>query len=60
MPDDRFLQRAEKSLKRVLARPSNGDRIAHIRLDLGRMMNEKVQVFRQEEPLKKPSSKSRP
>lgn len=52
MPDERFLQRSEKSLHDVLARPSNGDRIAKIRLDLGRVMTEKVQVFRQEEPLK--------
>ena len=52
MPDERFLQATEKHINGVLARPGNGDRVAKIRLDLGRVMNEKVQVFRQEEPLK--------
>jgi succinate dehydrogenase / fumarate reductase flavoprotein subunit len=51
MPDDRYASEAEDSLQRLMDRPLNGDRIAKIRLDLGKIMNEKVQVFRQESQL---------
>jgi succinate dehydrogenase / fumarate reductase flavoprotein subunit len=52
MPDNRFAEAAEKQLAERLARPATEDRIAHVRMDMGRVMNEKVQVFRTEEQLK--------
>jgi succinate dehydrogenase / fumarate reductase, flavoprotein subunit len=52
MPDERHADNAQKRIKELLARPLNGDRIAKVRMDLGRVMNEKVQVFREEEQLK--------
>lgn len=52
MPDDRWALSAEKRLNELLARPTTEDRIAHVRMDMGRIMNEKVQVFREEEQLK--------
>lgn len=52
MPDDRFQIATERRLRSLLERPLNGDRVARIRLDLGKAMNEKVQVFRDEEQLK--------
>jgi succinate dehydrogenase / fumarate reductase flavoprotein subunit len=52
MPDERPALEAERRLKGVLDRPLNGDRIAKIRLDLGRTMNEKVQVFREESEMR--------
>jgi succinate dehydrogenase / fumarate reductase flavoprotein subunit len=52
MPDERYAEAEERRLRALLDRSLNGDRIAKIRLDLGRIMNEKVQVFRTEEQLK--------
>jgi len=52
MPDQRFAEAVEKQLGALLARPTTADRIANVRMDMGRIMNEKVQVFRQEEQLK--------
>ncbi|HEX5369274.1 MAG TPA: FAD-binding protein [Dehalococcoidia bacterium] len=52
MPDDRFAGPVEKHLASLLARPTTPDRIANVRIDMGRTMNEKVQVFREEEQLK--------
>jgi succinate dehydrogenase flavoprotein subunit len=52
MPDARFVEGVEKRLAELLARPTTSDRIANVRMDMGRVMNEKVQVFRQEEQLK--------
>jgi succinate dehydrogenase flavoprotein subunit len=51
MPDDRYADRAEKYVGTLLDRPTNGDRIAKVRLDLGKVMNEKVQVFRTQDQL---------
>ena len=42
----------EKKVKEMLARDSNGDRIAKIRWDLGTTMNQYVGVFRDEEGMK--------
>jgi succinate dehydrogenase / fumarate reductase flavoprotein subunit len=52
MPDDRYAFEGEKYVRGLLDRPLNGERIAHIRLDLGKTMNTKVQVFRKEDELK--------
>ena len=52
MPDERYAEQAEKKLAAILAKPATEDRIAHVRMDMGRSMNEKVQVFREEEQLK--------
>jgi succinate dehydrogenase / fumarate reductase flavoprotein subunit len=52
MPDERPALEAERRLRGVLDRPLNGDRIAKIRLDLGKTMNEKVQVFREESEMR--------
>ncbi|HLG12089.1 MAG TPA: FAD-binding protein, partial [Dehalococcoidia bacterium] len=52
MPDNRFAEAVEKQLAERLARPATADRIANVRMDMGRVMNEKVQVFREEEQLK--------
>ncbi len=52
MPDERHGEAVEKRLADLLARPATSDRIANVRMDMGRIMNEKVQVFRQEEQLK--------
>jgi succinate dehydrogenase / fumarate reductase, flavoprotein subunit len=52
MPDERRAIEAEKQLRAIMDRPTNGDRVAKIRLDLGKTMNEKVQVFREEEQMK--------
>ncbi|HLF79365.1 MAG TPA: FAD-binding protein [Dehalococcoidia bacterium] len=52
MPDERYAFEAEKRLAALLARPANGERIANIRLDMGKTMNTKVQVFRKEDELK--------
>jgi succinate dehydrogenase / fumarate reductase flavoprotein subunit len=52
MPDERWAENAEKRLAAILAKPATEDRIAHVRQDMGRSMNEKVQVFREEEQLK--------
>jgi succinate dehydrogenase / fumarate reductase flavoprotein subunit len=51
-PDERYAVATERRLRGLLDRPLNGDRTAKIRLDLGKVMNEKVQVFRTEEQLK--------
>jgi succinate dehydrogenase / fumarate reductase flavoprotein subunit len=52
LPDDRHARERERKLANLLARPLNGDRTARIRVDMGEMMNEKVQVFRTEDQLK--------
>ena len=52
MPDDRYAKATEKRLRTILDRPANGERIANIRQDMGRTMNAKVQVFREDEALK--------
>ena len=52
MPDMRHGEAAEKRLAALLARPTTEDRIANVRMDMGRSMTEKVQVFRTEEELK--------
>ncbi|HWO73626.1 MAG TPA: FAD-binding protein [Dehalococcoidia bacterium] len=52
MPDERYADKVKKQIRAVLDRPLNGDRTAKVRLDLGRLMNEKVQVFRKEDELK--------
>jgi succinate dehydrogenase / fumarate reductase, flavoprotein subunit len=52
MPDERYGEAVEKRLAALLAKPMAEDRIAHVRMDMGRTMNEKVQVFREEEQLK--------
>ena len=41
----------ERRLRGLLDRPLSDDRTAKIRLDLGKIMNEKVQVFRKEDEL---------
>jgi succinate dehydrogenase / fumarate reductase flavoprotein subunit len=48
MPGEQYATQTEERLRSLLERPLNGDRIAKIRLDLGKIMNEKVQVFRTE------------
>jgi len=52
MPGQRYADEAEKKLRALLDRPLNGDRVAKIRLDMGNMMSQKVQVFRTEAPLR--------
>ena len=52
MPGEHYAQEAEQRIRGMLDRPINGDRIAKIRLDLGKIMNEKVQVFRLEGQLR--------
>ena len=52
MPDLRYAEAAEKRLAALLARPTTEDRIANVRMDMGRAMTETVQVFRTEEQLK--------
>jgi succinate dehydrogenase / fumarate reductase flavoprotein subunit len=52
MPDNRYAEAVEKRLSSLLARPATEDRIAHVRMDMGRIMNEKVQVFRDDDQLK--------
>ena len=51
MPDDRYIKAVEENLQARLDRPAGGERIAHIRQDMGRTMNTKVQVFREESQL---------
>jgi succinate dehydrogenase / fumarate reductase flavoprotein subunit len=51
MPDDRYIKAVEQNLQERLDRPASGERIAHIRQDMGRTMNTKVQVFREESNL---------
>jgi succinate dehydrogenase / fumarate reductase flavoprotein subunit len=52
MPDNRYAEAVERRLSTLLSRPATEDRIAHVRMDMGRIMNEKVQVFRDEDQLK--------
>jgi succinate dehydrogenase / fumarate reductase flavoprotein subunit len=52
MPDERWAETQEKKIAAMLAKPATEDRIANVRMDMGRSMNEKVQVFREEEQLK--------
>ena len=51
LPDEAPARDAERRLRGLLDRPLNGDRTAQVRLDLGKVMTEKVQVFRQEDDL---------
>jgi succinate dehydrogenase / fumarate reductase flavoprotein subunit len=50
--DDRYSETAQRRVASLLAKPVTEDRIAHVRADMGKTMNTKVQVFRQEEDLK--------
>jgi succinate dehydrogenase / fumarate reductase flavoprotein subunit len=52
MPSERYAVEAEKKIRGLLDRPKGSERIADVRLDMGRIMNEKVQVFRTEDQLK--------
>ncbi len=52
MPGESHAQDTEKRLRAFLDRPLNGDRVAKIRLDMGNMMTQKVQVFRTEDRLR--------
>jgi succinate dehydrogenase/fumarate reductase flavoprotein subunit len=52
MPDERWAESVEKRIAAILSKPATEDRVAHVRLEMGRTMNEKVQVFRTEEQLK--------
>jgi len=52
MPDDRYARAMEKQIRTLLDRPQGSERIADVRLDMGKVMNQKVQVFRNEEQLK--------
>ncbi len=52
MPGERYAEDTRRRIQTLLDRPLNGDRVAKIRLDMGNMMSEKVQVFRNEENLK--------
>ena len=42
-----------KMISEIMARPSNGDRVARIRLDMGTSMNENVGMFRHPDKLNK-------
>ncbi|HZL94186.1 MAG TPA: FAD-binding protein, partial [Vicinamibacterales bacterium] len=52
MPDERWADNVQKRISTILAKPATEDRVAHVRMEMGRTMNEKVQVFREEEQLK--------
>jgi succinate dehydrogenase / fumarate reductase flavoprotein subunit len=52
MPDERWAEIQEKKLAAILAKPATEGRIANVRGDMGKAMNEKVQVFREEDQLK--------
>jgi len=52
MPGERYAEETRRRLQALLDRPLGSDRVAKIRLDLGNMMSEKVQVFRTEDQLK--------
>jgi succinate dehydrogenase flavoprotein subunit len=52
MPGERYAEEVARGIQGLLDRPLNGDRVAKIRLDMGNMMSEKVQVFRTEAQLK--------
>src|SRR5439155_25113393 len=52
MPGERYAEEVKRGIQGLLDRPLNGDRVAKIRLDMGNMMSEKVQVFRTEAQLK--------
>jgi succinate dehydrogenase / fumarate reductase flavoprotein subunit len=52
MPGEQYADEARRSVQSLLDRPLNGDRVAKIRLDMGNLMSDKVQVFRTEERLK--------
>ena len=51
LPDEAPARDTERRLRGLLDRPLNGERTANVRLDLGKVMTEKVQVFRQEDEL---------
>jgi succinate dehydrogenase / fumarate reductase flavoprotein subunit len=51
-PSEAHARDTEARLQKIIDRPLNGDRTAKIRLDMGNMMSEKVQVFRTEAQLK--------
>ncbi len=52
LPGERYADEARRRIQELLDRPANGDRTAKIRIDMGNMMSEKVQVFRTEDQLK--------
>jgi succinate dehydrogenase / fumarate reductase flavoprotein subunit len=52
MPGESHAEDARRNLQMLLDRPLNGDRVGKIRLDMGNMLSEKVQVFRTEDKLK--------
>ncbi len=52
LPGERYADEARRRIQALLDRPANGDRTAKIRIDMGNMMSEKVQVFRTEDELK--------
>jgi succinate dehydrogenase / fumarate reductase, flavoprotein subunit len=52
VPSESHARATEEQLRKILDRPLNSDRSAKIRLDMGNMLSEKVQVFRTEEQLK--------
>ncbi len=51
-PEERYARDTEKRIRSLLDRPQSGERIANVRADMGKTMNEKVQVFRTEDELK--------
>ncbi len=51
-PEERYARDTEKRIRSLLDRPQSGERIANLRADMGKTMNEKVQVFRTEDELK--------
>ncbi|MEX2236243.1 MAG: FAD-dependent oxidoreductase [Dehalococcoidia bacterium] len=42
-----FLKTTESNIRQMVDRPANGDTVAGLRLDLGKMMNQQVGVFRE-------------
>ena len=51
-PEEGYTRDTEKRIRALLDRPQSGERIANVRADMGKTMNEKVQVFRNEDQLK--------
>ena len=51
-----FVADEEARIKGILARPTDGDSVAKIRLEMGQVMNDNISVFRHEEGMKKAQS----
>jgi succinate dehydrogenase / fumarate reductase flavoprotein subunit len=51
MPGESYADSTRRYIQNLLDRPLNGDRVAKIRLDMGNMLTQKVQVFRTEAEL---------